>query len=162
MPLRAWRRWVDTVPDEVTSVGRFLQFPPIPAIPEPVRGKSFALVAVAYWLSDSINHRLAGGEVNWREGATLSATIGAFWFLASLDDLDVSFQAYNAWHSVQASGPVYSAREGWPFVGHQPEPRTRSSVGREMLLDCGDCARLVKAGARKKSTETPRQSATPK
>jgi FAD/FMN-containing dehydrogenase len=42
--LRAWRRWVDTVPDEVTSVGRFLQFPPIPAIPEPVRGKSFVVV----------------------------------------------------------------------------------------------------------------------
>ena len=42
--LRAWRRWVDTVPDEVTSVGRFMQFPPIPAIPEPLRGNSFALV----------------------------------------------------------------------------------------------------------------------
>ena len=42
--LRAWRRWVDTVPDEVTSVGRFLQFPPIPDIPEPLRGNSFALV----------------------------------------------------------------------------------------------------------------------
>ncbi|TML30186.1 MAG: FAD-binding oxidoreductase [Actinobacteria bacterium] len=42
--LRAWRRWVDTVPDEVTSVGRFLQFPPIPDIPEPVRGKSFVVV----------------------------------------------------------------------------------------------------------------------
>jgi len=42
--LRAWRRWVDTVPDEVTSVGRFMQFPPIPAIPEPLRGNAFALV----------------------------------------------------------------------------------------------------------------------
>ena len=42
--LRAWRRWVDTVPDEVTSVGRFLEFPPIPDIPEPVRGKSFVVV----------------------------------------------------------------------------------------------------------------------
>ena len=42
--LRAWRRWVDDVPDEVTSIGRFLQFPPIPDIPEPLRGKSFAVV----------------------------------------------------------------------------------------------------------------------
>jgi FAD/FMN-containing dehydrogenase len=42
--LRAWRRWVDDVPDEVTSVGRFLQFPPIPDIPEPLRGGSFAVV----------------------------------------------------------------------------------------------------------------------
>jgi len=42
--LRAWRRWVDTVPDEVTSVGRFLQFPPIPDIPEALRGRSFVVV----------------------------------------------------------------------------------------------------------------------
>jgi FAD/FMN-containing dehydrogenase len=42
--LRAWRRWVETVPDEVTSVGRFMQFPPIPAIPEPLRGNAFALI----------------------------------------------------------------------------------------------------------------------
>src|SRR3954452_12764396 len=45
--LRAWRRWVDSVPDEVTSVGRFLQFPPIPDIPEPLRGKSFVVVEAA-------------------------------------------------------------------------------------------------------------------
>src|SRR3954468_14559671 len=31
--LHAWRRWVDDVPEEITSVGRFLQFPPIPDIP---------------------------------------------------------------------------------------------------------------------------------
>jgi len=42
--LGAWRRWVDDVPEEVTSVGRFMQFPPISAIPEPLRGGSFALV----------------------------------------------------------------------------------------------------------------------
>src|SRR6185295_5504701 len=38
--LRAWRRWVEDVPEEITSVGRFLQFPPIPDIPEPLRGGS--------------------------------------------------------------------------------------------------------------------------
>ena len=42
--LRAWRRWIDGVPEEVTSVGRFLQFPPIPDIPEPLRGNSFVVV----------------------------------------------------------------------------------------------------------------------
>jgi hypothetical protein len=42
--LRAWRHWVDEVPDEVTSVGRFLQFPPLPQVPEPLRGGSFAVV----------------------------------------------------------------------------------------------------------------------
>jgi FAD/FMN-containing dehydrogenase len=45
--LRAWRRWVEDVPEEVTSVGRFLQFPPIPDIPEPLRGGSFAVIEAA-------------------------------------------------------------------------------------------------------------------
>ena len=47
--LKAWRAWTDTVPDEMTSVGRILQLPPIPEIPEPVRGKSFVVVE-AIWL----------------------------------------------------------------------------------------------------------------
>jgi hypothetical protein len=66
-----------------------------------------ASVAIAYWLSDTISHKQAGREVNWREGAMLVATLGAFWFLVSLEDLDVSFQAYNAWHSVQALGVMW-------------------------------------------------------
>jgi len=31
-------------PDELTTVGRFLNLPPLPEIPEPVRGKSFVIV----------------------------------------------------------------------------------------------------------------------
>ncbi|HEY7631427.1 MAG TPA: FAD-binding oxidoreductase [Thermoleophilaceae bacterium] len=46
--LHAWREWTDTVPDEVTSVGRILQFPPIEEVPEPLRGNSFAVVEAAY------------------------------------------------------------------------------------------------------------------
>jgi FAD/FMN-containing dehydrogenase len=46
--LRAWRDWTETVPEEVTSVGRILQFPPIPEIPEPMRGNSFAVVQAVY------------------------------------------------------------------------------------------------------------------
>ena len=42
--LNAWREWVEDVPDEVTSVGRIMQFPPFPDIPEPLRGNAFALV----------------------------------------------------------------------------------------------------------------------
>ena len=42
--LKAWRNWTEDLPDEMTSVGRILQFPPIPEIPEPVRGKSFVVV----------------------------------------------------------------------------------------------------------------------
>lgn len=46
--LHAWREWTDEMPDEMTSVGRFMQFPPLPMIPEPLRGNSFALVEAAY------------------------------------------------------------------------------------------------------------------
>jgi hypothetical protein len=46
--LNTWRQWVETVPDEVTSLGRFLQFPPIPEMPEPVRGKSFVVVEATF------------------------------------------------------------------------------------------------------------------
>ena len=45
--LKAWREWVDTVPDEVTSIGRILQLPPIPDIPEPLRGRRLAVVEAA-------------------------------------------------------------------------------------------------------------------
>jgi hypothetical protein len=38
-------------PDELTTVGRFLNLPPIPQIPEQIRGKSFVIVE-AYHLGD--------------------------------------------------------------------------------------------------------------
>jgi FAD/FMN-containing dehydrogenase len=42
--LHAWREWIRTVPDEVTSVGRIMQFPPLELVPEGLRGRSFAIV----------------------------------------------------------------------------------------------------------------------
>ncbi|HEU5063692.1 MAG TPA: FAD-binding oxidoreductase [Solirubrobacterales bacterium] len=60
--LKAWLAWTATVPDEVTSVGRMLQFPPFEEVPEPVRGKSFALVEAVF----------LGGEA---EGAELIAPL---------------------------------------------------------------------------------------
>lgn len=66
-----------------------------------------AVLAAAYWLADTVNRGLSGGRVNWREGAIMLATQGAFWFLANLDELDVTFQAYNAWHSLQALGIMW-------------------------------------------------------
>jgi FAD/FMN-containing dehydrogenase len=58
--LRAWRRWVDTVPDEVTSVGRFLQFPPVPALPEHLRGQSFAVIEAVSLLGQDASDELLG------------------------------------------------------------------------------------------------------
>jgi FAD/FMN-containing dehydrogenase len=46
--LHAWRAWTDTVPDEVTSLGRILRFPPVPEVPGQLRGRAFALVEAAY------------------------------------------------------------------------------------------------------------------
>ncbi len=46
--LSAWRDWTATTPDEVTSVGRLFQFPPIEMIPEPLRGRDLVVVEVAY------------------------------------------------------------------------------------------------------------------
>jgi FAD/FMN-containing dehydrogenase len=46
--LRAGREWAETMPDEVTSVGRVLHFPPLPDIPEPLRGGSFVVVEAVF------------------------------------------------------------------------------------------------------------------
>ena len=42
--LHAWREWTASVPEEVTSVGRVMQFPPLPEVPEPMRGNAFAII----------------------------------------------------------------------------------------------------------------------
>ena len=42
--LHAWREWTTTLPDEVTSVGRLMQLPPIPDLPPHLRGRRFAAV----------------------------------------------------------------------------------------------------------------------
>jgi len=42
-----WREWVQTVPDSVTSLARVLRYPPIPEIPEFLRGRAFVAVEAA-------------------------------------------------------------------------------------------------------------------
>ena len=56
--LHAWRNWIEDVPDEVTSVGRFLQSPPIPDIPEPLRGGSFVAVEATMLLAEGAANEL--------------------------------------------------------------------------------------------------------
>jgi hypothetical protein len=46
--LQAWRAWADTVPDELTSLGRILHLPPLPAILEPLRGGGFVVVEAVF------------------------------------------------------------------------------------------------------------------
>jgi FAD/FMN-containing dehydrogenase len=45
--LKAWQAWASGVPDSVTSVGRFLNLPPLPEVPDGLRGRSFVLVEAA-------------------------------------------------------------------------------------------------------------------
>ncbi|UGS38535.1 FAD-binding oxidoreductase [Capillimicrobium parvum] len=42
--LRAWRDWCETAPDAVTTSFRILALPPVPEVPEPVRGRTVAAV----------------------------------------------------------------------------------------------------------------------
>ena len=45
--LTAWRRWIDDLPDTCQSLGRMLQLPDAPFLPEHLRGRSFVLVEAA-------------------------------------------------------------------------------------------------------------------
>jgi FAD/FMN-containing dehydrogenase len=45
--VHAWREWTAGLPEEVTSVAKLLQLPDMPEIPEPLRGKSFAVIMAA-------------------------------------------------------------------------------------------------------------------
>jgi hypothetical protein len=54
--LEAWQVWTQNAPEEMTSLGRLLNVPPLDDIPEPVRGRSFVMVEAA-WLGDE-----AGGS----------------------------------------------------------------------------------------------------
>ena len=40
----AWAEWVADAPDELTSEVVLINCPPLPELPEPIRGRSFAIV----------------------------------------------------------------------------------------------------------------------
>ena len=46
--LQGWLEWTAGVPEEMTSVGRLMNFPPVPEVPETFRGKSFAVLEAIY------------------------------------------------------------------------------------------------------------------
>src|SRR4051812_2474579 len=54
--LHAWREWTETVPDEMTSVGRILQFPPMPELPDHLRGQKFVIVE-GFYMGDEASGR---------------------------------------------------------------------------------------------------------
>jgi FAD/FMN-containing dehydrogenase len=56
--LHAWREWTEIVPEEVTSSARIMQFPPIPEIPEFLRGRSLVTIDAAI-----LGDRAFGAEI---------------------------------------------------------------------------------------------------
>jgi FAD/FMN-containing dehydrogenase len=46
--LQGWLEWSAGMPEDMTSVGRLMNFPPVPEVPDPMRGKSFAVLEAIY------------------------------------------------------------------------------------------------------------------
>ncbi len=57
--LDAWRQWLPSVPDAVSSVGRTLHFPPIPDLPPHLSGQSFVVEATCQLPADEVGTLLA-------------------------------------------------------------------------------------------------------
>ena len=51
--LPAWSAYLDTLEDATTSYALYMAFPPIPEIPEPVRGNSYLIVKVVHFGSEA-------------------------------------------------------------------------------------------------------------
>jgi FAD/FMN-containing dehydrogenase len=56
--IRAYREWAGTVPDEVTSIVRFLRPPPLPDVPEPLRDRPLLTIGAACIGSQADGERL--------------------------------------------------------------------------------------------------------
>jgi hypothetical protein len=56
--LHAWREWVSGLPTDMSTWARVLQVPPLPDIPEPVRGRQLVVVEAAYLGAEE-----SGGEL---------------------------------------------------------------------------------------------------
>jgi FAD/FMN-containing dehydrogenase len=56
--LHAWREWVFGLPTEMGTWARILQVPPLPDVPEPVRGRALVVVEAAY-----LGAKESGGEL---------------------------------------------------------------------------------------------------
>src|SRR6188508_1078204 len=58
--LARWAEWTKDAPDEVTSVGRLLQVPPAPEVPEPLRGRRLVVVEAAFLGDERAGRELLG------------------------------------------------------------------------------------------------------
>jgi FAD/FMN-containing dehydrogenase len=58
--LHAWREWTATVPDEITSIAHLVRLPPLPELPEPLRGRAFAILEAACLADGGTGAELTG------------------------------------------------------------------------------------------------------
>ncbi|HEY3727934.1 MAG TPA: FAD-binding oxidoreductase [Solirubrobacteraceae bacterium] len=56
--VHGYREWTLTAPDEVTSTIRLLRFPPLPEIPDPLRGRELAAITLAFTGSEAEGNEL--------------------------------------------------------------------------------------------------------
>ncbi len=122
--LPAWRAWAAAAPDAVTSVGRILNVPQNPEMPERLRGRSFVLVEAACLATE------ADGLELLRPLRALEPQIDTFAMLppTALGDLHMD-----------PVGPVPAFIDGWLLADLPPAAmdafvRTAGSGSRSPLL----------------------------
>jgi FAD/FMN-containing dehydrogenase len=59
--LHAWRELLPSLPDELSTLARILQVPPLPEIPEPVRGRQLVVLEAAYLGAEEPGRELLRG-----------------------------------------------------------------------------------------------------
>jgi FAD/FMN-containing dehydrogenase len=100
--LGAWADWTKDAPEEVTSVGRMLQIPPIPEMPEPFRGRQLVVVEATF-----LDDEQAGSEL-LRPLRDLGPELDTF--------ARVPAAALTQLHQ-DPPGPVPGRGEGWMLDG---------------------------------------------
>jgi FAD/FMN-containing dehydrogenase len=56
--IERWAEWTRTAPDEVTSMARMMQLPPLEAVPEMLRGRQLVVISAAYLGDQESGERL--------------------------------------------------------------------------------------------------------
>ena len=56
--VHAYREWIAGLPDTVTSTVRLMRYPPLPELPDPIRGKRLVVITLAFTGSESEGNEL--------------------------------------------------------------------------------------------------------
>ena len=67
--------WTRTVPEDMTSIGRLLQLPPIPEMPPALRGRQVVVVEAAYLGDEAAGRELLRPLLDLRPEIDTFATV---------------------------------------------------------------------------------------